>query len=82
MTLIKNSRNTPKVMRSLAMLAVQQMSVEEMDRALALARRVAPLVEVGDKEGIRSILRESGLPPEVLEAADGLMAHGIDHSHD
>lgn len=80
--LVAQSQNVPRTMKAMAYFAVQTMSIEEVDKALSIADRVAPMVEAGDVEGIREVLNESGLPPAVMEQASKVLANGWGGLHD
>ena len=74
--LISNSENVPRSMRYMAHMAVARMSEDDLTRALAIARDVTPLVEAGDMDGVRAVLRASEIPDELIGVAERMLDAG------
>ena len=55
-------------------MAVARMSEDDLTRALAIARDVTPLVEAGDMDGVRAVLRASEIPDELIGIAEGMLS--------
>ena len=81
MALVKASQNVPRQMKAMAMLAVQTMKSSELDKALGIARAIAPAVEAQDAEGMIRVLKEQGVPEDVIKVSEGLLLGRSNHNH-
>ena len=79
---IKESQHVPRVHKAGAMLAVQMMKPEELQRVCEVARQLIPLVDAGDIEGLRARLNDLGLPVDLQERAERILTDGYQRNHD
>ena len=81
LALVKASQNVPRQMKAMALLAVSSMKSDELDKALAVARAIQPAVEAQDAEGVLRVLREQGVPEDVIKVSEGLLVGRSNDHH-
>ena len=66
---VRSADAIPAKMKTVALLAVTRMPIEQVGELLVLSKELIPLAEAGDRNGIEGVLLKFGISPGIVETA-------------